>query len=111
MSDDRLLEFVRLASELVERDGQRLFRARNSPAIIGIEIGDHKLTIKRVRQRLMISFAYTPDRARSCIYDDGPSGDDVVCATTWLDTYQPFLDELRRRLVLDAIAFGAKRNT
>ena len=111
MLDPRLDEMVHLASELLERDGNRLFRARNSPAIIAIEIGPYKLTVKRARRRIMMTFSYTPDNARSCFYDSGANGEDVVRANTWIEQYGPFLDELRRRLPLDAIGFGAERNT
>lgn len=111
--DPRLDEMVRLAIELVERDGSRLFKARNSPAIISFEIGDYKLTIKRVRRRLMITFSYIPYNTRLCFYDSGDQGDDVVRSEAWIEQYGPFLAELRRRMVLDAlaVAFGAKRNT
>ena len=111
MSDSRLDEMVRLSRELVERDGSRLFKAQNSPAIIAIELGDYKLTIKRVRRRVMMTFSFTPDNARSCFYDNGPEGGDVARAETWIEAYRPFLDELRRRMVLDSIVFGAERNT
>lgn len=106
MSDRRIDEFVRLSLDLVERDGQRLFKAHNSPAIIRIEIGDRVLYIKRVRRRLMITLTFKPHNARSCIYDNGHDGDDEVRATEWHDEYQPFLDELRRRMVLESMMFN-----
>lgn len=109
--DFRTDELIRLSRDLVERDGQRLFRARNSPAIVRIEKGDKVFTIKRVRRRLMITLTLKPSNTRTCIYDNGPEGDDLICSTVWQDDYQPFLDEIRRRLVLESIVFGAERNT
>ena len=100
--DPRVVELVRLSRALVERDGKRLFRALNSPAIAVMEFNDHKLWIKRVRGRLYITLSY-PTNARTCIYEDGPHEVEWFISPTWTPDLAPFLDGLRRRLVLDAM--------
>ena len=100
--DPRVLELVRLGHALVERDGQRLYAARNSPAIISLRSDGHRLWIKRVGQRLILTLTY-PDKSRACIYDNYPDVDGVASITEWFPLMDKFLDELRRRLVLDAM--------
>jgi hypothetical protein len=99
-----LNELVRLSRILVERDGERLYSARNSPTILALRVlTDETLWIKRVRGRLMITRSLKKDNTRSCVYDNGLDGDDPT-AGPWGPWLEPYLEELRQRLPLDALA-------
>lgn len=98
----QMAEFVRLCRILVENHGQKLYRAVNSPRIIGVETHMGKLWIKLVRGRLMITLNFHKDNARTCVYDDDPQRDTVV--GDWGCWLHSFRDEIQRWLVLDALA-------
>ena len=95
-------ELIRLSKILVERDGQRLYSAWNSPAIISVKDSTGTLWIKRVRQHLMITLCFKKDNARTCVYDEQPGVDPTF--GTWGPWLEPFLEAIQRRLVLDAIS-------
>jgi len=100
MSD--LNELIRLSKILVERDGQRLYKAANSPAIIGVRTTTGTLWIKRVRQHLMLTLSFNKDNARTCVYDEQPGVEPTFGA--WGPWLVPYLERIQRRLVLDAIS-------
>lgn len=91
-------EFVRLSRILVGRDGQRCFKASNSPTIIYIKLSNKRLFIKQFHNRLYISLTSS---AHDVVYITGQDGKPVV--VPWCGDLVPFLSEIRRRLVLDAL--------
>ena len=99
----KMRELVRLSRILVERDGQRLWKAQNSPAIISITFPADKLWIKKSGLRFSIFMAF-PGRAnaRTCVYSEQPDDDTVI--GEWGPWLEPYLTELRQRLPLEALS-------
>ena len=98
----KMQELVRLSRVLVEKNGQRLWKAQNSPAIISITFPANKLWIKQSTLRFSIFIAFAKDNVRSCVYSEQP--DDATIVGEWGPWLEPYLTELRQRLPLEALS-------